>query len=323
MNVPILQILSANRRLFLCVMCLTFAALAVGIFVLPRPRAIVRMSIEIGFINQTLQPLEPPEEVAKRISGIYVPMTLLAVAEKGTPSSVLAALQNTSVENVGRSLIVVTAINANAENDAKDFQEAIADQVIKEETSHAQLLHEEIGNQISSSRQATDNLNLQIRAIAKALERIRTLSGALRDQIESQKENIAALRQRAGTAQQPTERSAIEDGIRKLDELVSNHLTLLGALEIEQSRLMHDLTTASRANEIQTQLLADAQLKQQTFTETQVLLAPSLMPAPGSYRRVNMLFAAIPISVLVAFGSVLLLNNFVEQKTAHNRHTLV
>jgi hypothetical protein len=314
MNDPVLQIFWLHRRLFLGIMCLTFLALAIGIFVLPRPRAIVRTSIEIGVINETLQPLEPPEQVARRIPGVYAPAIILAMARKGTPPSILGALQNSTVENIGRSLIVLTAIDASAEKEAKEFQEAITDQIIKEEAPRAQMLRDEIAERIALTKKAADKLDRQTDFVATELERIRTLSDNLQGQIENQEATVAALRQRAETTQQPTDRSAIEDEIRKFQGQISNQVTLMGSLTLERSRLMRNLAMTNQAEEAQIRLLADAQLEQKLFAETRVSLAPSLMPVTASYRRTNLLFVAIAISILVAFGTVVLVHNFVEQK---------
>jgi hypothetical protein len=291
-------------------MCLTFLVLAIGIFMLPKSRALVRSSIEIGFaiINEKQEPLEPPEQVARRIPSIYAPAVLLAMEKKGTSPSILSMLQNPSVESIGRTLVVISAIDASAENEAKAFQEAISDQVIKEEIPRVQLLRELAARRIASITSASDTLEREIKANAAEIERISALSDDLRGQLEKQRANLATLYQRAGAAQ-PGERSTIETEIRELSEQISSQTRLLGILTLERVQFMRDLAETRRQYEPQIEALADAQLAQKMFNETRVSLAPSLLPVATSSRRLSMLLVALTISVLVAFGTVVLLHN--------------
>jgi hypothetical protein len=304
MNAPILQISWLHRRLFLFVMCLTFIALAIGVFMLPIPRSIVRTSIEIG--------AEPAEQVARRIPGVYVPIILLAMSERGVPASTLGPLQRSSVENIGRSLILITAIEASAEKEAREFQQAIADQIVKDETPRVQALREGVGARIALAKSASDSLDSLNGSMTKELERIRILSENLQGQIETQQAKLATLRQRTETAQHPPDRSTIEEEMLELYRQISNQWTLVGDLTLERSRLLRDIATTNRAKEQQIQQMADAQLDQRLLAETHVLMAPSLMPVTANYGRLTLLFVAIAISILVAFGAVVLLHHFGE-----------
>jgi len=132
MTAPILQIFWSHRVSFLVVMCLTFIALAVVIFTLPT-RATVRSSIEIGSaaVGDKQEAFEPPENVARRIPSIFGPAALLAMASKGASPLILSALQNPSVESIGRSVVIVSTIDPGLEKEAMEFQETTADLVIK------------------------------------------------------------------------------------------------------------------------------------------------------------------------------------------------
>src|ERR1700738_3736798 len=153
MTAPIVQIVWSHRRPFLCVICLTFLAFAIVIFTMPG-RATVRSSIEIGsaVVNGKQELFEPPEHVARRIPSVYGPAALLAMAGKGTSPAILSALQNPSVESIGRSVVVLSTIDPSAENEAKEFQEAIANQVLKEDTPRAQILREGIAARLASAK---------------------------------------------------------------------------------------------------------------------------------------------------------------------------
>ena len=109
----------------------------------PRPRhfhaaqatgVTVRSSIEIGSVavGDRLEAIEPPENIARRIPSVYGPAALLAMANKGVSPATLGALQNPSVESIGRSVVVVSTIDPGHEKEAKEFQDTAADLVIKE-----------------------------------------------------------------------------------------------------------------------------------------------------------------------------------------------
>jgi hypothetical protein len=313
MIAPIIQIMWLNRRPFLWVMCLTFLALATVIFTIPK-RATVRSAIEIGsaVINEKQEPFESPEYVARRIPSVYVPAALVEMERKGTPPSILSALQHPSVESIGRSVVVLSTVGASAENEAKEFQKAIADQVIKQQAPRAQVLREGIAIRIASTTRSSEILEQEIIATAKEIESINALSADLRGQIESQRANLAILYQRLATATSD-ERTTVGAQIGGLNEQISSQATLIGNLTLRHSDLTHDLATKRREYEAQTKAIADAQLEQKMFSEPYISLEPSLMPASTS-RRLSLLLVALVISVLVAFGTVVLLHNVVERK---------
>jgi hypothetical protein len=317
MNAPTLQVLWLHRRLFLGVMCLAFLALAIGVAMLPEPRAIVRSSIELGsaVVNGRQEPIQQPEEVAKRITEIYAPAVVLEMAKKGTSQSVLSAVQNSTAQSFGRNLVVISVIDLRGENEAKEFQEAIAARVIKEQAPRVQLLRDGTAMRIASATKASDELDQQIKAITADIERISAFSDSLRGQIENQRANFPTLYQRAGAAQQSGERSTIEAEIRGLHEQISSQTTLLGTLTLERTHLTRDLASTRRQHEAQIKALGDAQFEQTSFNETRISLPPSLMPATTApSRRRGLLCVALVISVLVGLGTVVLLHNVVERK---------
>jgi predicted nucleic acid-binding Zn-ribbon protein len=312
---PIIQIVSLHRRPSLWVFCLTFLALAIVIFTLPK-RATVRSSIEIGSaaIGDKQEAFEPPEQVARRIPSVYGPAALLAMAKKGTSPLTLGALQNPSIESIGRSVVMISTIDPSLENEAKEFQGITADLVIKELAPRARVLREGIATRISLAKRASDNLEQQIKADASEIERISALGDVLRGQIENLRANLATLYRRAGLAQQPDESSTLEAKIRELQDQISAQTTLIGSLTLERSRLTHEFAAARRQYEAQARAIADAQFEQNSFNETQISLPPSLMPAPTPSRRLSLLLVAFAISVLAGFGTVVLLYNFTARR---------
>jgi hypothetical protein len=307
MTVPIMQTVWSDRRLFFFMMGLTFLSLAIVIFMLPK-RATVRSAIEIGVINQKLEPLEPPEQVARKIPSLYGPAALLVMGKKGTPPSVLSALQNPNVESIGRFVVMVSTIDPSLENEAKEFQEITADLIIKEQAPRAQTLRASIAAQIASLSEISANLQQQVKDDVHELERLGALTDDLRDQIEKQRANLAELYQRSGTALHSSENVGVENQIRGLREQISSQTNFLSSLGLERSRLTRDLPFTRRLAETQAKAIADARIEQNTLSETRVSLPPALMPATTTLmsRRLGLLLVAFVISVLVGLGTVIL-----------------
>ena len=131
MTAPVLPIVWSYRLSFLFVTCLTFIVLAFVIFTLPRHALRFDQRSKSALVNKKQEPLEPPREWRRRILSVYSPAALVAMAEKGIPPSILGALQNPSVESIGRSVVIVSTVDPGLENEAKEFQEAIFDQIVK------------------------------------------------------------------------------------------------------------------------------------------------------------------------------------------------
>jgi len=312
MTAPILQIVWLHRRPFFFVMGLTFLALAVVIFMLPK-RATVRSTIEIGsaVIGEKQEAFEPPENVARRILSVYGPAALFATAGKGTSPSILSALQNPSVESIGRTVVIVSTIDPSFENEAKEFQETIADLITKELASRTQALRESITARISLAKRAADNLEQQIKADANEIDRISALSDDLQGQLQRQRASLGELYQRTGTALQPGEGTIVELHIREMQEQISRQMTLIGNLVLERFNVTSDLAKTRRHYEAQGRTIADTQFEQNSFSETRISLPPSSTPAStaATSRRLSLLLVAFAISVLAGFGTVVLLHN--------------
>jgi hypothetical protein len=316
MTAPIIQAVWSHRRLFLFVMGLTFLALAFFISMLPK-RASVSSSIEIGsaIIGDKQEAFEPPENVAKRIPSVYGPAALLAMANKGISPLILGALRNPSVESIGRSVVIVSVIDPSFEEEAKEFQKATADLIIKELAPRARALRESITARNILAKRASDSLDQQIKDDTNEIERTSALADDLRSQLEKQRAALAALYQRTGTAMQPGESAMIEAHIRELHEQVSSQTNLIGWLALDRSDLIRNLETTRRRYEEQGKAVAQAQFEQDSFDET-ISSPPALMPATtaATSNRLKLLLIAFAISLLAAFGTVVLVHNFFARK---------
>jgi uncharacterized coiled-coil protein SlyX len=316
MVAPIIQIMWLNRRPFLWVMCVAFLALATIIFMLPK-RATVRSSVDIGsaVINEKQELFESPEYFARQIPSVYVPTALVAREKIGTPPPILSELQHPSVESIGRSVVLLSTVRAGAENDAKEFQKAIADQIIKQQAPREQVLRDRTAIRIASTTRSSEILKQEITATAKELEGINGLIADLRGQVESHRANLAILYQRLTTANTRERATAGDALIHELNQQIASQATLMGSLTQRYSDLTRDLATKQREYEAQTKAIADAQLEQKMFNQPYISLEPSLMPAAATTsRQFSFLLVALVISFLVAFGTVVLLHNVVERK---------
>ena len=310
MTAPVLQIFWSHRFSFLFVVCLTFLALALIIFMLPK-RATVRSSIEIGSvaIGDKLEAIESPENVAKRMPSIYGPGALLAMESKGVSPAILGALQNPSVESIGRSVTTVSTIDPGLEKEAKEFQETTADLIIKELAPRTKALREGIETRIALATKAADNLEQRIKDDSNEIDRIGVLADDLRSQLGKQRENLAALYQRTATALPAGDSAKLEAEIRELHEQISSQTDLIGLLTLERSQFIHDLAASRRLREAQGRAVADAQFEKNSFRETQISLPPALMPAEPTRRRLSLLLVAFVVSLLAGFGTVVMFHN--------------
>ena len=171
MTAPIVQIFWSHRVSFLVAMCLTFVALAFVIFTLPT-RVTVRSSIEIGSaaVGDKQEPFEPPENIARRISSVYGPAALLAMANKGVSPLNLGALQNPNVESIGRSIVMVSTVDPGLAKEAGEFQETIADLIIKELAPRERAMRESIATRLALATMASDSLEQQMKDDANEIE---------------------------------------------------------------------------------------------------------------------------------------------------------
>jgi hypothetical protein len=309
MTPPILQIFWSNRFLFLFVMCLTFFVLAIGIFMLPA-RATVRSSIEIGStaVYERQEPFDDPEVVAKRIPSVYGPAALLAMATKGISPRILGALEDLRAENIGHSVVMVSTIDPSFEKEAKEYQETIADLIAKELAPRSRALRENIATQLALAAKTFDDLGQQIKDDANEIERIGANIVDLRGQTEKQRQTLAALYQHSGGTLQPIESALVEAQIRELQDQISSQTNVVGNLTRERSDLARDLSATIRQRDLQSEAVADAQFRKNSFDETHISLPPTMAPSSNK-RQLSLLLVASVVSLLAGFGTVVMSHN--------------
>jgi uncharacterized coiled-coil protein SlyX len=311
MPAPLLKIFWSHRLSFIITMCSTFLVLALIVLKFPT-RATVRSAIEIGTVaaGDKQEAFESPENIARRIPSVYAPAALLAMAKKDISPSVLGALTIPTVDSIGRTVVIVSTVDPDFEQVAREFQETTADLIIKDLEPRARALRESIATRIALANAASDDLEQQIKHDASEIEHIGVLIKDLRGEIEKNRASLAPLYQRTGTALQSSESTTIEAHIRELQDQISSQMNVIGNLILERSDLTRDLTVARHLREAQVQAIADAQFEKNSFDETHISLPPSLTPETrDATRRVGLLFVAFTVSLLSAFGLVVLSHN--------------
>ncbi len=310
-----LEIVKFHRRLLLSILLGTFLVLAIIIFLTPKAY-VVRSSIEVGsaVIGNKQDWLEPPDQLAKQIASTYSSTALLTMAQSGVSPGTLVALANLKAQPTGRSVVMLSTVDVSQENDAKQFQQIILDQVIKEREPHVKSLRDFVAAKIASASRTSANLAEQIKAISDQIESYGARSSDLRKQVEISRAQLAAKFQNLGTLQNPDERSAAEAAIRELREQIRGLESSGNDLATERSDLIRRLAEATRQNEEQLKAIDNARNEQRLLTETHVSLPPSLIPIPTGPRRLLLLVAALAVSLLLAFGTAVLLVKLAERK---------
>jgi len=309
---PVLRIVRSYRRPFLWVMCISFIVLAVAAFALPKQLMIVRSAIDVGSVmtGEKPDPIEPLDQTLRRVTKIIGPKALSELAKKGTPASTIAALNTSEIENIGLSIVVLSTIDARYENETKEYQQSIADQIIRDQMPRVRALRETVAERIASAQRSTKTIDQLIDADAKEIERIDAFNENLQNRIDRARTDLTKPNPDTG----PLNESAAIDALLHRGELISRQMAIIINLTTERSSLTHDIAAQRARYDEQLKLLAQAQLEATTVTEPSVSLPPLSMPEAAGSRRLRLLFLAFVSSILLAFGAVALLYNLAESK---------
>jgi flagellar biosynthesis chaperone FliJ len=298
------------RRTFACIMLATFVVLVILIFLTSRREHSVRSAIEVAtvFNNEKQEALDPPDQVARQVTGVYLYPALLAVADRGASPAALEALAGLRAEAIGRTVTMVSAIRENQKDDAKSFQQFIIDEIIKDRASFMQALRENIAARIATARRISGQLENQMKGLESEIVDGAARGEELRKQLEGRRSELSAK------FQAPMEgleaRIGNEAEIRELRDQISAQQGLVNDIASERFQLLEVLGSVRRAKEVQLKIITSTQQEQQMLSETRVLLAPMLIPISTKPSTVLLLLAALIASALVAFGAVVLLYNF-------------
>src|SRR5262249_37471881 len=148
-------------------------------------------------------PLYPAEQLAKRTLDVYVPSTLSAMSKEGTSMRILRALQNSSIESNGLSIVIATTVDASAEDTAGKFQESLATLILNGEKSRAEPLGEAAAARTAMAK--SPDYEKQIRTNQEQIDRIDERMGEIENSRREQEAELGSLLQRQQSSGQVNE----------------------------------------------------------------------------------------------------------------------
>jgi hypothetical protein len=228
----------------------------------------------------------------------------------------LLTLQKTRADAVGRAILLQAVAEASLENESKDFQQKIIEEVIKDRIPFIQGTRDGFNVKIESARRGAAALQEQANLITRHLDNAAARSQGLQKQIDAFRTDLADRYQRAAATQNPADRAIIEAEIRELREEIASGTTVDREVTADRSNSIRDLAEITRLKEEQIRTLGLAERDQRMTTDTRVLLAPSLVPLPIRPPRIYLLLAALLVSCLLALGIVVFLYSRAERQAA-------
>jgi hypothetical protein len=229
------------------------------------------------------------------------------MSKEGASTAVLNALQSSIIEANQLSIVIATAVDATAEDTARQFQERLAELILREEMPRVDALRmrmtatdnaKDLSNyerQISTNREQIDRVSKRIAEIENSR---RDLEVELKDLLQRQQ----------STGQADTE-SPLQSRIRWIQDQLANQLAALTALSIQQSSFVLAVGAAEEFVQYLAQAADGRQFDQKTFTEPHVSLPPTTMLVTPQWRRTGLLAVALVVSILIAFGVVTTISN--------------
>jgi hypothetical protein len=294
--------------LFLSIALVTFVILSAAILITPQ-RYTVTSSIELASAIQDgrLKPIEPPAEVAKQITDVYLASASSALAGKGASPAALAAVQNLRVEAVGRSVVMRGRANPKFANIYKEIQQTIVDQMIKDEAPLLQTIRGLLDIKLNSARNTSDELQKQITAITTELADTATSSNYLNQRSKQRQAELATIRQH--DTSESGDHKSVEPEIRELHDWMGRSASASASaiVAITRANYFNSLATLRHQDQEQRKIIADTAQEQKMLSDARVLHAPIVAPIPDGSRKLYMFAAAFVASILFAFGATILL----------------
>lgn len=311
MNGSVLHVAWMHRWSFLAVTIVTFLIFASIILLRPPSRSTtIRSVIEIGSIaaEEYRDFVDTPDQAAKHITSVVIPLTVRALGQQGVSQTILSQLQNATVENSGRSVVLTNVVDQENEKVATEFQRKIINTIIEERTRRVQLARDMITAEISFAEATIADSEQQKASIKREIENISANSDQLWQQIRDNQTALSKAHQGISTSQGQEPDEARD---RELRNQIATATALRSSLTIERSGLVRDLTETNRLVARQASILARAKHSRQMFNDTFASLDPTVLPTIGSKTRpLSLLLAALAVAILAGFGTVVLLHNY-------------
>jgi hypothetical protein len=320
-----LKLILRYWRLFAVIALALFILASLTIFALPQShtiRSIVQVgglvepggppnyalpsSVEFGSLrgSDKLEPLEPPDQTAKRIQDVFLPDEIAALPDNTSPSASGAAFQNLKAEAIGRTIVIQGSAKESSLAAYKELQQRIIDRVMRDHAAIAQFVREGLNSRIKSQRRSIDDLE-------QGIKRIEDESNRLRKSDEEARARSTALREELAEKQKQTPPQQAADGattdqaaVRLIDQQINESSEHTSNLVAARTRVLLDGVSTRSLHDGLAESLANNERTLRKMEDTRVILPPASMSTPVGPRRFYLLTVAMIGSILFSAGAV-------------------
>src|SRR5215472_3337106 len=299
------------RRPFVLTLLVALLVLAVSLFMVRREYS-VRSTIAVPatFADNKLTPLYQPDQMAKQVTSGYLFPALLELSQKGVLPLTLNTLERTKAEAAGLFVNLSSSVQESQQDDARRFQQLIVDQIIKERAVEVEALRKSVAAKVASANRASRDLVQQTRDFESQIQTLSASAEELKKQIGSRQSEPTTAFKNTANSNSADERAVNETVVRELREQIGSLLVLTRDTDTQRLGMARALVDIKRQNEEQLKAAADGERELETISDTRVLLPPSVIPVSIGPRRLSLLLAGFFLSLMAAFGTVVVLYNF-------------
>jgi hypothetical protein len=303
-----LELILRYWRLFAVTALALFILASLTIFALPQNHTI-RSTVQVGaFVEPRgaprLEPLEQPDQTAKRIQDVFLPDEIAALPDNGPPSTSGATFQNLKAEAIGRTIVIQGSAKENSLAAYKELQQRIIDRVMRDHTAIAQFVREGLNSKIISQRRSIDDLAQGIKRIEDESNRLRKSDEENRARSTALREELAEKQKQTPTQQASGGSTADQAAVRLIDQQINESSEHTSNLVAARTRVLLDGVSARSLLDGLAESLANNERTLREMEDTRVILPPTSMSTPVGPRRLYLLIVAAIGSILLSAGAV-------------------
>jgi hypothetical protein len=303
-----LSILLRYRRPFLLVFLVCLVISGALIFQIPKKYE-VRSSIEVAssLVGDHLEAIEPAPQIAKMVTDLYGPSGVLELELRGIPISPLAAVEKVKAEATGRNLFLQNQVGESDVTIAKDFQQNIIERIIKASATLVQTVRVGIQAKIDAARRNAEPYSDNIKRLRSEIDQVNQRNEELNRHLA---DLHAEYSDKIKRQPDPKNEQNTLQNVREIRERVAREETRGRDLSAERTRIGHEILDNQRllANQILLQNAGERELA--ALSDPRSVLSPSVLPVPVATPRLALLAAAIALSLLLAFGTIVAIHKF-------------
>jgi hypothetical protein len=312
-----LKLILRYWRPFAIVALALFIVASLTIFALPQNYT-VRSIVEVGALVEPRgasgvdrpEPLEPPDQTAKRIQEVFLPDEIAALTGSGLPSAGSANFQNMKAEVIGRTIVIQGSAKASSEAAYKELQQRIIDRVMSDHAAIARGIREGLNHKIKLQRQSVDDLAQGIKRIEDESNRLQKSDDEARARLTALREELTLTQKQTPTPQSAGESTAAQTADRLLYQQINESSEHRGNLNAARTRVLLDGLTTKSIYDGLAESLANNERTLRMLKDTHVILQPTSASTPVGPRRFYLLIVAMIGSILLSVGAVLLFDRF-------------